>query len=390
MAASWADEVWNVCKSQAEAWAQMDPAGWFEIREESGGSKPKRQKFWTPLAQAQKQKFQNEGIVTGVMFNLAWLNPTAQIIEYDSIALPRLISAGKYYFCQKDGVPCAPAEWPTGKTIPLAVCDKTFPVGKTAGTDYQQYGHAHIIQGFWWAVAKAIQMVGDPAGAERLKKFQSLVVKASVDMKTVSALTLVPQLGFQMIQDNEELRANYGFTGARVMLLVKWAFKEAKAARQDKKDPTAAEIHKVILEKITFRADDTSAPSLRMVADVMGLVREVLPNARAMKALQLCEDRFGREHPLDDYSKLIRICGQCGNSEEISFMFEWIAAALIQQVGRGGSASYPATARTPRKQNRPVWRPNRPGVFCYSSGRISPQTSRFGPAERGPTHRLQI
>ena len=116
-------------------------------------------------------------------------------------------------------------------------------------------------------------------------------------MKTVSALTLVPQLGFQMIQDNEELRANYGFTGARVMLLVKWAFKEAKAARQDKKDPTAAEIHKVILEKITFRADDTSAPTLRMVADVMGLVREVLPNAKAMKALQLCEDRFGREHP---------------------------------------------------------------------------------------------
>ena len=195
MAASWADEVWNVCKSQAEAWAQMDPAGWHEIKEEAG-SKPKRQKFWTPLAQAQKQKFQNEGIVTGVMFNLAWLNPTAQIIEYDSIALPRLISAGKYYFCQKDGVPCAPAEWPTGKTIPLAVCDKTFPVGKTAGTDYQQYGHAHIIQGFWWAVAKAIQMVNEPAGADRLKQFQNLVVKASVDMKTVSALTLVPQLGF--------------------------------------------------------------------------------------------------------------------------------------------------------------------------------------------------
>ena len=64
MAASWADEVWNVCKSQAEAWAQMDPAGWYEIKEEAG-SKPKRQKYWTPLAQAQKEKIQNEGTVTG-------------------------------------------------------------------------------------------------------------------------------------------------------------------------------------------------------------------------------------------------------------------------------------------------------------------------------------
>ena len=311
--ATWAEEIWSVCKAQAEAWAQIDPAGWYDYKEE--GKPTKRQKYWTTLVQAQKRKFEADGNVTGVMFNLAWLNPTVQIIEHDSIAMPRLISAGKYYFCNKDGVPCAPAEWPTGKTIPLAVCDKTFPVGKTAGTDYQQYGHAHIIQGFWWAVAQAIKMVSERGGSERLRGFQSLVVKASVDMKTVSNLTVIPQLGFQMIQDNEELRANYGFTGARVMLLVKWAWKEAKLARQDKKEPTAAETHKVILEKITFRADDTSAPTLRMVADVMGLVREVLPNPRAMKAIQLCEDRFGREHPLDDYTKLIRICGQCGNSK---------------------------------------------------------------------------
>ena len=80
-------------------------------------------------------------------------------------------------------------------------------------------------------------MVNHPSaseGKDRLRKFQSLVVKASVDMKTVDALSMVPQLGVQMIQDNEELRANYGFTGARV----KWAWKEARACRQDRKEPT--------------------------------------------------------------------------------------------------------------------------------------------------------
>ena len=152
-----------------------------------------------------------------------------------SRSLGRLTRASTTSF--SNGEPRAPAQWPLGKNITIAVLKRELPTKRTLGVeDFIQVANSHILQGFWWAFAQALRAVARKDCKENhdaVLSFKYLMLRGVVDIVHATTLTNVTELAFQFVEDNEELRKNMGFTGFRKMLLVSWAVacvKDTKSA----------------------------------------------------------------------------------------------------------------------------------------------------------------
>ena len=90
----------------------------------------------------------------------------------------------------------------------------------------------HIVVGFWWAFARALQWRRDCGNSTEsqnsVHSFRTLCVMVAFDYKLSPTEDAVLLDTFQSIEDIEELRSQHGFTGFRKILLVNWAMETLK------------------------------------------------------------------------------------------------------------------------------------------------------------------
>ena len=87
-----------------------------------------------------------------------------------------------------------------------------------------------MLKGYWWAFVQALQArhkaPSNKQQREDVRQMIQLAKSCTVDLLRVTDLGDLPRLAFQRIEDTEEQRRNYGFSGARRMLCVRWGYKE--------------------------------------------------------------------------------------------------------------------------------------------------------------------
>ena len=319
-AGSWEAEVWSIVKPVYTALKKKRPNS-------MSAEAHKTQNLEINIALQKTKEARHAS------FNIAWLDPTRMSIPSDVVCLAKSKKSALYHFYE-DGVPCAPAVWPRGQNIPVAVLHPDVD-----HESLRHYGGDSVLCGFWYAFAQAIKLSRQEAaaapsecGGPSAKKweaihagFEKLCCSAFVDIKVFSAEEDVEMASFQLIEDNEEAREHNGFTGFRKILLVSWANDTLK--KKWNRKVTKEEIADFLGKSLKFH-DETMKPGVNTVRDLLNLVKHVLPNKRVLTAIQDLEMVFGRSTLFDDYSKLNSIVNKSRSAEDLAFMIELLCARM--------------------------------------------------------------
>jgi len=306
---SFYEEVWRHVANRVKELRQTLP----------GGMTPDT---WEKAKEKAKAEFEESREARNVPFNLARLSdPGRAAIPEDLLEMSKVRKSGKYHFWdQNKNWPWVPKMWPRGKNVPLAMftpdIDKEGPL--------EHYGHCSVIAGFFWAMAEATK---NPTWNSLLPAFENLMVNARADYVLIDDASEVDILAFNAIEANEEARENDGFTGVRKALLVSYAVKQVKKAKQGGKVQDQ-EVADWLGQHIKFH-DRREIPSANVCRDLSTVAQDFLQNKRAFAAYQEAEAEWGRETWFDDYSKLLFLIKQGHSADELAFIVEFLLAEMI-------------------------------------------------------------
>ena len=165
-----------------------------------------------------------------VVSNICQTPPTMTSVPGDAIIVEALSDMATYRFF-KDGKPFAPAVWPRDCAIPVALYSCELPLPGQA----ERFGKDGVVQAFWWAFAQAVKqhkaaVAAKPQKSEEvgealrtLEGFRKLARNCHFDYRLFKTKEERDVAAFQELENVEEARERFGFTGTRKINLIMWA-----------------------------------------------------------------------------------------------------------------------------------------------------------------------
>ncbi len=321
----WDHDLWATVSSKFHELLQQTPPKTEE--ELAGGGVPKSM---TTVMKTLASKSEARGII----MNLTYTDPRVCSVPGDVMTMAKAEKAAKFYFWDSSSdAPRAPAMWPRGRNIPIAILGLVAP----DKGQFRRYGLDHVVVAFWWAFGRALERLAADKTSEnynRAHAFELLCLNAVFDFKSFSSEEEIMKDTFQFIEDTEELREHSGFSGFRKLLLVQWAFDLLK--KKGGKTPLHQEIAQFLKSQLRWH-DEKQAPSEVVVRDLLLLTRTILKSDRAMRAIQEAEVLWGRNTLFDEYSKLTAIVNKSRGAEDLAFIVESLVSTMKQTTPPGSN-----------------------------------------------------
>ena len=269
-----------------------------------------------------------------VVSNICQTPPTMTSVPGDAIIVEVLPDMARYRFF-KDGKPFAPAVWPRDCAIAVALYCCELPLPGQA----ERFGKDGVVQAFWWAFAQAVKqhkaaVAADAGGVcealQTLEGFRKLARNCHFDYRLFKTKEERDVAAFQELENVEEARERFGFTGTRKINLIMWA-EDLLKGKNNGKEPDDEEIAKYLREHIKW-TDEKKAPTKNVVINLRALAKVIKNQPEIAKATQMAETQFGRATLFDEYSKYLVLVRRARSTADALWLVRSFVAAMMRQA----------------------------------------------------------
>jgi len=276
------------------------------------------------------------GEYRNVVSNVCDTPPAMTSVPGDSILVETLPDMAAFRF-YKDGKPCAPTMWPKDSNIPVALYRCEMPKSGEA----ERFGKDSVVHASWWAFAQAVkahkaataakpQNSADIAETSKcLDGFRKLARNCLFDYKLFHDKEARDLAAFQELENIEEAREKFGFTGSHKIRLIVWA-EETVRAKNGGKDVDDEAISQYLRKNIKW-TDEKTAPSKHVVNHLRTIAKAIKKQPDILKATQLAEAKFGRATLFDEYSKFLILIQRSRSSGDTLWLVRSFVADMLRQ-----------------------------------------------------------